>query len=92
MRDVSFDVKIERSSWVAMRILPTAHTNPVFVVVDGKPIRPSRKSAEWCAKGVERCWSQKQRFIDAREMDDAKAAYEHARVAYRKIIEESLAE
>src|SRR6185436_3627079 len=40
--DLSFDVPLERSSWVALRILGTAHTNPVFVVVGGKPVRASR--------------------------------------------------
>ena len=38
-RDMTFDVKLERSSWVAVRILPSSHTNPVFVLVGGKPIR-----------------------------------------------------
>jgi hypothetical protein len=37
---------------------------------------------------VDQCWSQKQRFIQASEMADAKAAYEHAREAYRGIIGE----
>ena len=31
-RDVSFDVPIEKSSWVALRIYPSSHTNPVFVL------------------------------------------------------------
>ncbi|HET6407993.1 MAG TPA: CehA/McbA family metallohydrolase, partial [Chthoniobacteraceae bacterium] len=31
--EVTFDVPIERSSWVALRVLPAAHTNPVFVLV-----------------------------------------------------------
>jgi hypothetical protein len=87
-RDVSFDVKLDRSSWVALRILPSSHTNPVFVLVGEKPIRASRRSAEWCLKGVDQCWSQKQRFIKAPEMEDARAAYEHARQAYRAILAE----
>ena len=87
--DIAFDVKIDRSSWVALRILPSSHTNPVFVLVGDKPIRASRRSAEWCLKGVDQCWSQKKRFIAAREMDDAKAAYQHAREAYAKILAES---
>jgi len=87
-RDLSFAVPIERSSWVAVRVLPSSHTNPVFVLVDGKPIRASRRSAEWCLKGVDQCWSQKQRFIKADEMDDARQAYDHARETYRKLIGE----
>jgi hypothetical protein len=33
----------------------TDHTNPIFVVVGGQPIRASRKSAEWCLKAVDQC-------------------------------------
>lgn len=87
--DVEFDVRIDRSSWVALRILPSSHTNPVWVMVGGRPVRASRRSAEWCLKGVDRCWASKQRFIKADEKDDALAAYEHAREAYRKIVAES---
>jgi len=89
-QDLSFDVKLDRSSWVAMRILPSSHTNPVFVVIDGKPIRASKASAEWCLKGVDQCWSQKRRFIPSGEMQDAESAYEHAREAYRRVLAESV--
>jgi hypothetical protein len=89
-RDLTFaNVKIERSSWVAVRILPSSHTNPVWVMVGDKPVRPSRASAEWCLKGVEQCWRQKQRFIRADEMDEAKRMYSEAATIYRKIVEES---
>ena len=87
-RDIAFDVPIERSSWVALRILPSSHTNPVFVRVGDRPIRASRRSADWCLKGVDQCWSQKQRHIDADEMADAEKAYAHARETYRRILAE----
>ena len=90
LQDISFDdIKLDRSGWVALRIFPSSHSNPIFVIVDDKPIRASRKSAQWCRDGVDQCWSQKKKFYAAAEMDDAKAAYEHARQAYRKIVEES---
>ena len=82
LRDLTFDVPIEKSSWVALRILPAAHTNPVFIVVNGKPIREKR-SIEWCQKSVDQCWTQKEKFYAAPELPDARAAYEHARVVYR---------
>jgi hypothetical protein len=88
LRDLVFDAKIERSSWVAVRILPSSHTNPIWVQVGDKPVRASKRSAEWCLKGVDQCWSQKQRFIKADEMEQAKQDYEHARQAYRKILGE----
>jgi hypothetical protein len=87
-RDVAFDVKIDRSSWVALRILPSSHTNPVFVLVDGKPIRASKRSADWCIKGVEQCWKSKQRTYAAAEQDDAVKAYDHALATYRRILSE----
>jgi hypothetical protein len=92
MRDVSFDLKIDRSSWVAIRILPSSHTNPIFVLVDGKPIRASRRSVQWCLDGVEQCWSQKERFIMKSpikgELEDAQQAYAHAREVYKKLLSE----
>jgi hypothetical protein len=92
MRDVSFDVPVEKSSWVAVRILGSSHTNPIFILVGGKPIRASAKSAQWCLDGVEKCWAEKERFIKADEMADAKEAYEHARVVYRELINQCQAD
>jgi hypothetical protein len=92
LKEITFEVKIEHSSWVALRILPTSHTNPVFVLVGDKPIRASRRSADWCLKSVDQCWSQKKKLIAAGEMKDAIAAYEHARQVYRKRVTESVAD
>jgi hypothetical protein len=88
LRDMAFDVPIERSSWVTLRILPSSHTNPVFVLVGGKPIRASRRSADWCLKGVDQCWFQKKGFIAPAEKEDAERAYAHAREAYARILSE----
>ncbi len=89
LRDVAFDITIERSSWVALRILGSAHTNPIFVHVGGRPIRASRRSADWCLKAVDQCWSQKSQRIARVARDAAQRAYEHARVRYRQILSES---
>jgi hypothetical protein len=88
-QDVSFDVPLTQSSWIALRIYPTSHTNPVFVLVGGKPIRASKKSAEWCLKSVDQCWSQKEKAIRPAERAAAQAAYDKAREAYRKIVAEA---
>jgi hypothetical protein len=89
IHDVVFDVPIERSSWVVLRILPSSHTNPIFVTVEGKPVRASQKSAEWLLKAVDQCWTQKSPRIAPRERPEAEKAYEHARQVYRRIITES---
>jgi hypothetical protein len=60
---MKFPVELKQSSWVAVRILPSVHTNPVFVEVAGKPIRASRRSAEWCEEAVKVCWNAKQNNI-----------------------------
>jgi hypothetical protein len=91
-REVSFDVSIERSSWVALRILPSSHTNPVFVVVGDRPIRASRRSAEWLLAAVDQCWSQKGPKISERERAEAARAYEAARQVYRRVVAECDAE
>jgi hypothetical protein len=89
LRDLTFDIPIERSSWIAIRILGTAHTNPIFIRVGGRPIRASRRSAEWCLKAVDQCWSQKAPRISAGERDEAQRAYDVARTRYRQIVSES---
>ena len=88
LNDLEFNVPVQFSSWIAVRILPSAHTNPVFVVVDDKPIRASRRSAEWCLAGVNQCWKNKERFIAKNEMQEALSAYDHARKTYQKLIKE----
>ena len=89
VRDLSFDVAINRSCWIAVRILPSSHTNPVFVLVGDKPIRASRRSAEWCLAAVNQCWTQKAPAIRPAERDEARAAYDHAREVYKRLIAES---
>jgi len=88
LRSLTFEAPIARSSWIAVRILPSSHTNPIWVQVGGRPVRASRRSAEWCLKGVDQCWSQKERFIATAELDGAKADYEHARRTYRRLLTE----
>ena len=89
VKDVKFDFTPTKSSWVALRIFPACHTNPVFVEVGGKPIRADRRSAEWCLKAVDICHKSKLPKIRKSERKAHDAAYEHARQAYRKILAES---
>jgi hypothetical protein len=86
---LTFDYVPPISSWIAIRILPSAHTNPVFVELDGKPIRASKKSAQWCLDAVDVCWNAKQGLYRDGEKAAAAVAYEVARQAYREILAES---
>ena len=92
IRAVRFELQILHSSWVALRILGSAHTNPIFVAVGARPIRASRKSAEWCLAAVDQCWSQKGPRIRTREREAARIAYDRARERYRAILGESVAD
>jgi hypothetical protein len=86
---VEFTVPIERSSWVALRQFPQLHTNPVNVLVGGKPIRASRESALWAIGCIDQLWRVRGTRIAAHERAEAEQAYEVARVIYRRIAEES---
>ncbi|MDB5246578.1 MAG: hypothetical protein JWQ40_972 [Segetibacter sp.] len=83
--DVSFSYAVDHSAWMALRIFPSSHTNPVFIEVDGKPIHV-QKSADWCRKAVDQCWKMKQSNIRQEERAAAKATYEKARNIYDKIV------
>jgi hypothetical protein len=87
-RDIIFNYPITHSSWIALRVYPSSHTNPVFVIVDDKPIH-ERKSAEWCRAAVDQCWKMKQGNIRSEERAAAEAAYNDARKVYDKIIKEA---
>ena len=87
-----FDIDIPYSSWVAVRVLPSVHTNPVFVVVDGQPIRASRRSALWCRDAVEVCWNSKKDHIREAEREDARSAYDQAKAVYEQVLVEAVAE
>jgi hypothetical protein len=88
LRPVSIDVDVPRSSWVALRILPSAHTAPITISIAGQPVRASRRSAQWCLDGVNALWDRHARLIRAAERPEAARAWEHARGVYRAILEE----
>ncbi|MEM7314551.1 MAG: CehA/McbA family metallohydrolase, partial [Planctomycetota bacterium] len=87
-QSIRFNHRLEKSSWVAIRIFPHAHTNPIYVVVDDKPVCGSTDSIRWCLAGVEQCWKSKQSTYAEEEQADAQAAYEHARKYYKRLLQE----
>ena len=81
-REVAFDVTLERSSWVALRILRSVHTQPIFIEIAGTPIRASRRSAQWLHDSVDALWTAKSGFIRDSERDAAREAYDAAQTTY----------
>ncbi len=87
--DVEFSVPMSRSGWVAIRHTPTLHTNPVTVLVAGKPIRGSRASAQWCIGVIEQLWRMCENKIAPAERKEAKDTFLKAIGIYQKIAAES---
>ncbi|NIJ50855.1 CehA/McbA family metallohydrolase [Dyadobacter arcticus] len=84
--DVKFNYAIKKSGWIALRVFPSSHSNPIFVKVDNQPIS-EKKSAEWCLATLEQCWKMKEPNIRAEEKKAAEAFYDEARKVYRSIID-----
>lgn len=84
LNEITLEVPVRQSSWIALRQFPQLHTNPVNVIVGGKPIRASKASAEWCAQSVELLWHNRSRLISDDERDEARAAYDRAIEIYRE--------
>jgi hypothetical protein len=89
VQPLEFTIPVDASSWIAARVLPAAHTNPVFVTVNNSPIRASRRSAEWCLNAVNQCWTQKAPRLSPADLPKAREAYDHAREVYTKLLSES---
>jgi hypothetical protein len=90
LQSLQIPVEIQQSSWVAVRIFPSVHTNPIWVEVEGKPVRASRQSAQWCLDAVDVCWNQKKGNIRESEREAAQKAYDHARETYRRAMAEAI--
>jgi len=83
--DWDMEIQIDQSSWVALRQFPQLHTNPVNVLVGGKPIRASRASALWCIETIEQLWRARERAIAESERVEARQSFEEAIGKFRRI-------
>lgn len=89
LHNVHFRVRVDRSSWLALRQFPQLHTNPVNVRVAGAPIRASRESALWCIGVIDQLWRNRERAINPAERDEARRTFERTKLLYRKIAAEA---
>jgi len=91
---LTFEVPIEKSSWVALRHFPQMHTNAVPVLVGGKPIRASRASAKWCVGVIEKLWEVRGQAgpgprISTEERPEAEKTFQKAIEIYKRIAAEA---
>jgi hypothetical protein len=89
VHELSVALPIDRSSWVALRQFPQLHTNPVDVIVGGRPIRASRRSAFWCVGVIEQLWRARGKTIAPGERDEARATFDRAIEQYQRIAAEA---
>jgi hypothetical protein len=89
MRQFEFNLDIQKSSWIAIRVFPHLHTNPIEVIVADKPIRASSDSARWCIATIEQLWSQREKNIAPLERDEAKRTFAAAIEIYRSRAKEA---
>jgi len=89
LHDLEFEIPIRQSSWVALRHFPQLHTNPVDVLVGGKPIRASRASALWCVETIEQLWRVRERAIAESERAEARQTFDEAIEKFRRIAKEA---
>ncbi len=90
--DLEFEIPIRQSSWVALRHFPQLHTNPVNVIVSGRPIRASRSSALWCIETIEQLWRTRERAIAEAERPEARRSFDEAIEKFRAIAQEASAD
>jgi len=88
MHPVEFDIPIKESSWVALRILGASHTNPIWVLVDNKPVRVA-ESIKWDIAALEQCFEIKRQGWRPEDYPEAKAAYDYAYQVYVKRLKEA---
>jgi hypothetical protein len=89
VHELDFEVQIDQSAWVALRQFPQLHTNPVNVLVCGKPIRASRSSALWCIETIEQLWRTRQGAIAEAERGEARRTFDEAVEKFRGIAREA---
>lgn len=88
-QDLRFSIpKLDQSGWVAARIFPSAHTNPIWVSVDDKPVQV-KASARWCLAALEQCWREKHKTYAPNEQPQALADYDHARKTFQRIFNDA---
>lgn len=87
MNKIKFSYVVKKSVWMALRILGTSHTNPVFIEEKGNQIREKR-SVEWCIETLERNWRLREPNIRKEEKEAAREAYDQARIIYSNLLKD----
>jgi hypothetical protein len=88
---IAFETSIKESSWVAVRIFPSCHSNPIYVSIENKPVRTSRQSAQWCIDCIQAAWRRHGSRIAQSGQAEANTAKQHALATFHRILNETTA-
>src|SRR5262249_45056923 len=89
LHELSVELPIDRSSWVALRQVPQLHTNPSGGLVAARPIRAAGRGALWCAGVIEQLWRARRQSIAPAERAEAGATFDRAIEQYRRLASEA---
>ncbi|BDC48088.1 hypothetical protein F183_A04040 [Bryobacterales bacterium F-183] len=81
VRALTFAYTPTESSWVALRILGSSHTNPIWV---GEGEVRVKDSIDWCIRAVQKCKEQKIGRVRLEEQGEMLNAYDAALREYRR--------
>jgi hypothetical protein len=90
-QQLDFNLPLQQSSWVAMRIKGAAHSNPVFVLVDNMPVRASKASVDWILRSLLEVYQTASMRWSPSQSASARSAYEYSYSVYQKILSETSA-
>jgi len=85
LTEVVFDYLVSRPVWLALRVFPSSHSNPVYITLDGKPIVEPR-SVQWCMEALDQCWRMKSPHFKESDRAAAQEAYQLARQRYERLL------
>ena len=91
MIPLEFEIPVNKSSWVTVRVLGASHTNPIWVLVDGMPVRVA-KSIQWDIDALAQAFEVKRHGWRPEDYPEAKAAYDYAYEYYAKALAEAKAQ
>ena len=86
---MKMDIQMQRSGWVALRLMGAGHSNPIYVLVNNQPVRGSRSSVEWSLQALTRAYQAGSVGWNPSVAPLAASAYDYAFAVYDRILRET---
>jgi hypothetical protein len=89
VQPIRMDIQVQRSGWVALRLMGGGHSNPIYVLVNNQPVRGSRSSVEWSLQALTRAYQAGSVGWNSSVAPLAASAYDYAFAVYDRILRET---